>query len=108
MAGGEVGPQTGVVSWESVTDRKGRRAFTAGQLRAAIADLADDAPVLVHVATDEDDVADDQIIVSAGYGEIDWADGYGAEPDPIFALECEWCTRRDLHIRPTRPRRMLP
>ncbi|MFI6744395.1 DUF6225 family protein [Nonomuraea sp. NPDC050451] len=36
-----------------------RRAWTAGQLRAAIAHLPDDAPIVVHVDTDEDGVASD-------------------------------------------------
>jgi hypothetical protein len=97
--------QTGVVPWDTVTGGKDRRAFAAGQPRAAFAGLADDAPVVLHVATDDDDVADDQIIVSAGHGEIGWGDGYGLEPDPIFALECAWPTAETLHVRPVGPRR---
>lgn len=84
--------RTGVVAWDTVTDDKGRQAFTAGQLRAAIAGLDDDAPVILHVATDEDDVADTQIVVDAGRGSIGWGDGYGLEPDPLFALEPAWPT----------------
>lgn len=97
--------RTGVVPWATVTDGKGRRAFTAGQLRAAIAGLDDDAPVVLHVATDEDDVADTQIVVDAGRGSIGWGDGYGLEPDPLFALQCAWPTADTLHVRPVRPRR---
>ncbi|GLX06828.1 DUF6225 family protein [Microbispora sp. NBRC 16548] len=96
--------RTTVVPWETVTDAKGRRAWTAGQIRAALAGLPDDAPVVLHVATDVDDVADDQIIVAAGHGQIGWGDGYGLERDPLFAFECAWHTKDVLHIRPERPR----
>lgn len=96
--------RTGVVSWDTVTDKTDRRAYTAGQLRDVIADLPDDTPVIVHVATNEDDVVDEQIIVDAGHGTMNWGDGYGDEPDPIFALECEWPTTFNLHIHPDRPR----
>ncbi len=98
-------PRTTVVPWDTVTDAQGRPAYTAGQIRAAVAHLADDAPVVVHVATDEDGVADDQIIVDAGHGRIDWGDGYGMEQDPLFALECDWPATHPLTIRPDRPRR---
>ncbi|MEV7011969.1 DUF6225 family protein [Streptosporangium sp. NPDC051022] len=94
--------RTRAVPWERVADDKGRRAWTAGQLRAALADLDDDAPVIVHVATDEADVADDQIITSAGHGQIGWGDGHGKDPDPIFALEAHWPATTTLHIKPRR------
>ena len=93
---------TTAVPWGTVTDEKGRRAWTAGQLRAALTGLDDDAPVVVRVATDEDGVADDQIITSAGHGMIGWGDGDDLEPDPLFALECHWHTAGNLHIRPRR------
>jgi hypothetical protein len=96
-------PRTTAVPWETVADTKGRRAWTAGQLRAAIAHLADDDPIVVHVATDEEGVADDQIIVDAGHGRIGWGDGYGMDRDPLFALECAWHTTDVLHLRPNRP-----
>jgi hypothetical protein len=100
-SGDEV-PRTTTVPWQTVTDAKGRRAWTAGQLRAAIAHLADDDPIVIHVATDEEDVADDQIIADAGHGRIGWGDGYGLERDPLFSLECVWHTTEVLHIRPNR------
>lgn len=93
---------TTVVPWGTVTDEKGRRAWTAGQLRAALAGLDDDAPVVVHVATDEDGVVDDQIITSAGHGSIAWESNGELEPDPIFTLECHGHTAGGLHIRPRR------
>lgn len=74
------------VVWETVTDTMGLSAWTAGQLRAAIAHLADD-----------------QIIVDAGHGRIGWGDGHGMDRDPLFALECHWHTTDVLHIRPNRP-----
>ncbi|MFI6504445.1 DUF6225 family protein [Nonomuraea typhae] len=81
-------------------------AWTAGQLREALADLSDDTPVVVHVAGESDpESVDDQIITSAGYGNVGWGDGYGMERDPIFALECHWHTKDRLLIRPKRPRR---
>ncbi|GAA3831960.1 hypothetical protein GCM10022226_61380 [Sphaerisporangium flaviroseum] len=94
--------QTTVVPWETVADAQGRRAWTAGQLRAAIAHLADDDPIVVHVATDEEGVADDQIIVDAGHGQIRWNNGDRMERDPLFALECAWHTADVLHVRPAR------
>jgi hypothetical protein len=60
----------------------------------------DDAPVIVHVASESDpEAVDDQIITSAGYGNVGWGDGYGLERDPIFALECHWHTKNQLLIR---------
>ncbi|MFI7131563.1 DUF6225 family protein [Nonomuraea sp. NPDC050153] len=80
-------PHTTTVPWETVTDAKGRRAWTAGQLRAAIAHLPDDAPIVVHAAGYEEGEYDDQIIVDAGHSKVGWGDGYGLEDDPLFALE---------------------
>ncbi|MEV1003454.1 DUF6225 family protein [Nonomuraea sp. NPDC050202] len=97
-------PRTAVVPWETVTDAKGRPAWTAGQLREAIAHLPDDAPILVHTATDEEGACDDQIIVDAGHGRVDWGDGYGMEEVPLFALECYRHTSDVLLVRPERPR----
>ncbi|MET7339153.1 DUF6225 family protein [Nonomuraea sp. NPDC005650] len=77
-------PRTGVVPWETVTSPKGERAWTAGQLREALAGLPDDAPVIVHVASESDlQTVDDQIITSAGYGNVAWGERvrHGARPD---------------------------
>ncbi|MFI6909680.1 DUF6225 family protein [Nonomuraea sp. NPDC050394] len=96
---------TTVVPWNTITDMKGRPAWTAGQLRAAIAHLDDDAPILVTVATDKDDVADEQIITEAGPGYVDWGDGYGLETSSLFTLNCHWPSETQLLVRPDRPRR---
>jgi hypothetical protein len=97
-------PRTTVVPWETVTDVKGRRAWTAGQLREAIAHLPDDAPIVVHAANYEEGEYDDQIIVGAGHSKVGWGDGYGLEDDPLFALECFHHTADVLLVRPKRPR----
>ncbi|TMR10241.1 hypothetical protein ETD86_40415 [Nonomuraea turkmeniaca] len=94
-------PRTTVVPWETVTDTADRPAWTAGQLRAAIAHLADD-PIVVEVELGEPTTYEDQIIVGAGRGELDWGDGYGLEPDPIVALYC--ARHGHLRVRPNRPR----
>ena len=47
---------------------------------AALAALADDAPIIVHVASENDPKAVyDEIITSAGAGNVGWGDGYGME-----------------------------
>ncbi|GAA2295441.1 hypothetical protein GCM10010149_49670 [Nonomuraea roseoviolacea subsp. roseoviolacea] len=101
-------PQATVVPWKGVTDSLGRRAWTIGQLRAAIADLPDKAPFVIHVEVDDDgeyDEYEDQIVVGAGYGEVDWEDGYGAEADPLFGLVSTRPLDPALLIQPDRPRR---
>lgn len=102
---GEDHPRTGIVPWDTVTDEKGRPAWTIGQLRAAIAHLPDDAPFTVTVATHEDGICDTQIVTDAGSGWIDWGDGYGRERDPLLSLYAYWPSRDDLLTRPDRPRR---
>lgn len=63
--------------------------WTAGQLKAALAAIPDDTPLVVQVSDpDNPDLVDEQIIAGAGFGTVDWGDGYGAEQDPRFALEC--------------------
>ncbi|MET7339156.1 DUF6225 family protein, partial [Nonomuraea sp. NPDC005650] len=60
---GDPVPRTGVVPWETVTSPGGERAWTVGLLREALAGLPDDAPVIVHVASESDlQTVDDQII----------------------------------------------
>ncbi|GII89745.1 hypothetical protein Ssi03_77350 [Sphaerisporangium siamense] len=87
--------QVRLVPWETVTDAGGRRAWTAGQLRAAIAHLADDAPIVVYVATD-DDGEDSQIIVDGCHAEIAGTD----QPDPLYGITCAWPANPNLHIWP--------
>ncbi|MEV4177567.1 DUF6225 family protein [Nonomuraea sp. NPDC049709] len=82
-----------------------RRARCRRGLAAALADLPDDAPIIVHVASENDPKAVyDEIITSAGHGNVGWGDGYGMKRDPIFALECHWHTKDQLLIRPKCPR----
>lgn len=82
-----------------------RAAWTVGQLRAALAGIPDDTPLAANTADPNDpSVADDQVIVGAGFGTVDWGDGYGPEPAAIFGLECE-IPENLLQTRPDRPRR---
>ncbi|GGT25523.1 hypothetical protein GCM10010176_082620 [Nonomuraea spiralis] len=34
---------------------------------------------MIQAETDDDGEYEDQVIVGAGYGQVDWEDGYGAE-----------------------------
>jgi hypothetical protein len=94
-----------------MTDQTGSRgttvsaAWTVGQLRAALAGLPDDTPLVVNVADLNDpSVCDEQVLVSAGFGTINWGDGYGPEPDTVFGLNCE-IPDHDMRTKPSRPRR---
>ncbi|MGP4027120.1 DUF6225 family protein [Actinomadura sp. 3N407] len=98
-------PRATVVPWRSVSDEDGRPAFTAGQLRDAIAGLDDDAPIVVNVATDDHGSVEEQIITGAGYGKVRWGDGYGTETNPLFALDSHWPSVSPLIVRPDRPRK---
>jgi Family of unknown function (DUF6225) len=85
------------------------RAWTAGQLRAALAGLPDDAVVIVNAASIDGDFCEEQIITGAGYGQIDWGDGYGLEQGTVFGVDCEFPTSDEEAAysprRPDRPRR---
>jgi Family of unknown function (DUF6225) len=82
-----------------------RAAWTVGQLRAALAAIPDDTPLVVNAADPSDpNTADEQVIVGAGFGRIDWGDGYGLETDTVFALSCE-IPEGELRTRPDRPQR---
>lgn len=67
-----------------------QRAWTVGALRAAITGLPDDTLLIVNAPdfTDPDFVTE-QVITSAGFGTVDWGDGYGPEQSKVFGLECE-------------------
>jgi hypothetical protein len=83
-----------------------RAAWTARQLKAALAGLPDDTPLAVNVVDITDPhVVDGQVIVGAGFGTVNWGDGYGPEPGKIFGLECE-IPERQLETRPERPPRL--
>ena len=80
-----------------------RAAWTVEQLRAALAGIADDTPLAVTAADPNDPgVADEQVVVGAGFGTVDWGDGYGPETDAVFGLDCEW-PEAELRRRPERP-----
>jgi hypothetical protein len=67
-----------------------------------------DGTPLVANAVDYSDpnVVDEQVIVGAGFGTINWGDGYGPEPDAVFGLQCEIPEAEDLlRTRPDRLRR---
>ncbi|MEU6784981.1 DUF6225 family protein [Nonomuraea angiospora] len=88
------------MSWETVTSPKGERAWTAGQLRAALADLPDDAPGDRPRRRRERPRGRRR----PDHHERRVGDGYGMERDPVFALERHWHTKDQLLIRPQRPR----
>jgi hypothetical protein len=59
-------------------------------LRTAIANLSDDTPIMVSVATDEDGVADDQVAVSGAYVVRGWGGERGDVEGPEWSLNCYW------------------
>jgi Family of unknown function (DUF6225) len=78
-------------------------AWTVGQLKAALVRVPDDTPLKVNVADLVDPgVADEQVVVGAGFGTVNWGDGYGPEADTNFALDCEW-PEELLYTKPDRP-----
>jgi hypothetical protein len=80
-------------------------AWTAGQLKAALADLPDNTPVAVRAVDGYDpQVCDEQVITGAGFGTVDWGDGYGPEQSKVFGLDCE-IPEDQLETRPDRPLR---
>jgi hypothetical protein len=79
---------------------------TVGQLRAALEGIPDDTPLIVNAedpAYPEEFVAE-QVITGTGFGLVDWGDGYGLEPDNVFALNCH-TEYEDMREKPTRPPR---
>jgi len=82
-----------------------REAWTVGQLKAALSAIPDDTPLMVRAVDASDpEFADEQVVVGAGFGTVDWGDGYGPEPDTLFGLECE-VSEALLRTKPARPRR---
>lgn len=77
---------------------------TAGELRAALAGVPDDTPIVVNTPDPQyDDMAEEWVIRSAGYGQIGWGDGYGLERDQAFGLNCR--PAGDFRVKPARPRK---
>ena len=83
------------------------RVATVGQLRAALEGIPDGTPLVVNAALlDDPDVVDEQVITSTGFGLVDWGDGYGLEPDSVFALNCRLTgDGEDVRRKPARPAR---
>lgn len=86
---------------------KPNRIATVGQLRAALAGIPDDTPLVVNAADlTSPDVVDEQVITGTGFGTVDWGDGYGLEPDNVFALNCDLVMPgEDVRRKPARPAR---
>lgn len=64
--------------------------WTVGQLRAALADLPDNTPLAVHAPNFNDNaVYDELVLTDAGFGTVDWGEGFGPEPSSVFALVCQ-------------------
>jgi hypothetical protein len=86
---------------------KPNRIATVGQLRAALEGIPDDTPLIVNAADLTDpEFCDQQVITSAGFGLVDWGDGYGLEPDTVFGLDCDRSAYiEDLRRKPVRPAR---
>lgn len=81
------------------------RVTTVGQLRAALEGVPDDTPIIVNAADlDDPEFVDEQVITSTGFGLVDWGDGYGLEPDNVFALNCHVAMPDDdARRKPVRP-----
>ena len=78
---------------------------TVGQLRAALEDIPDDTPLIVNAADlDNPRGVHEQAITSTSFGLVDWGDGYGLEPDNVFALNCHVdVSDEDIRRKPVRP-----
>jgi len=82
-----------------------RAAWSVGQLKRALAAIPDDTPLVVNaVDTSDPQVADEQVVVGAGFGVVNWGDGYGPERDAFFGLDCEM-PEGLLRSKPDRPPR---
>jgi hypothetical protein len=81
------------------------RVATVGQLRAVLEGIPDNTPLVVNAAyPGEPESVDEQVITSTGFGLVDWGDGYGLEPDSVFALNCHR-PGAELRHKPVRPAR---
>jgi hypothetical protein len=81
-----------------------RRHWTAGHLRAALAGVPDDTLIVVNTEDPQHgDLVEEWAIYGAGYGRIDWGDGYGMEQDEAFGLSCR--LTEEFRVKPKRPRK---
>lgn len=83
--------------------------WTLDDLRRIVAETAHlpgDMLLVANVADPDDPtIADKQVITSAGpTGLVNWGDGYGDEPDGLFALDCHY-PEAELLVKPDRPPR---
>lgn len=87
------------------------RIRTVGELRTALECVPDDTPLLVNAEDTQDpEFLDEQFIESAGFGRVDWGDGYGLEQDAFFGLNCRtasWTEISEIRNRPNRPNRRI-
>jgi Family of unknown function (DUF6225) len=65
-------------------------AWTVGQLKAALTAIPDDTPLIANIATDDPGCVDEQVIIAAGFGSVNWGDGKSWQRDSRFGLTCEW------------------
>jgi hypothetical protein len=88
---------------------KPNRVATVGQLRAVLEGIPDDTPLTVNAADPDypKEAVTEQVITSAGFGLVDWGDGYGLEPGNVFALNCDFYDfdplSEELRRKPVRP-----
>jgi hypothetical protein len=67
------------------------RRWTVGELRAALQGLPDELPLVVHVAEEPGgDLVQDQVVIGAGFGTIDWGGERGEDVDRRFGIECDF------------------
>lgn len=65
--------------------------WTVGQLRAALAGLPEDLPLIVDVAEEPGgEMVGRQVVIGAGFGTVDWGDERGEDVDRRFAIGCEF------------------
>jgi hypothetical protein len=83
---------------------RSRTTMTAGELRAALDGIPDDTPVVVNTQDPNyADMVEEWAIDNAGYGTINWGDGYGPERDQAFGLNCRFVD--EFRVKPDRPRK---
>jgi hypothetical protein len=75
--------------------------WTAGQLRKALEGIPDDTLIVVNTDDPQNPgIAEEHTIHGAGYGRVDWGDGYGLERDEAFGLNCHFAD--DFRVKPDR------
>ena len=65
--------------------------WTAGRLRAALAQLPDDTPLRVSIPDPDDPAAVDWdfVVTGADRGELVWSDERGKQPTSYVIIACE-------------------